>query len=65
MACKSFGRRLARTLAGMALVLGLPGASSPARPSARPSWWEIKLTVTVAGAEGTAACHVWFFVLAL
>jgi len=49
MACKSFGRRLARTLAGMALVLGLPAASSPARPSARPSWWEIKLTVTVAG----------------
>lgn len=49
MASKSFGRRLARTLAGSALVLGLAGASAPARPSARPSWWEVKLTVTVSG----------------
>ena len=49
MTRKGFGRRLARTLAGSALVLGLAGVSSPARPGSHPSWWEIKLTVTVTG----------------
>jgi len=46
---KGFGRRPYTFLAGVLLVLGLPGAFSYSRTSPRPGWWEIRLSTTVKG----------------
>lgn len=49
MTPRGFGRTFAWSLAGLCLALGLPCAITFARPAARPSWWQIRLTVTVSG----------------